>query len=334
MKSNAPWPGLAALLGLGGRRTSHLEKWVSGLGGLVGIIGVLIVSQQALGLASAATVVASMGASAVLLFAAPHGPLSQPWPVFGGHLISALIGVSCARWLGSDMLSAAIAVAVAIGAMHYLNCIHPPGGATALSAVIGGDAVHQLGYQFVITPVLINVLIILLIAVAFNFPFTWRRYPAVLASRTADTPPVPTQALSRDELTSAIKAMVHTQAVSEHDVDTLFHHALSKHQAEPKLRPTDIQRMACYSNDAYGADWQVRQVMAIDNDNRKAISQDTALVYRVVAGEARRSSGTTTCGEFARWANHAVFRNENSWQRCVPVADDDEIEIDRISRTA
>ena len=78
------------------------------------------------------------------------------------------------------MFAAALAVALAIGAMHYLNCIHPPGGATALSAVIGGDAIHQLGFQYVLTPVLLNVIIVLIVAILFNYPFHWRRYPLAL----------------------------------------------------------------------------------------------------------------------------------------------------------
>jgi CBS-domain-containing membrane protein len=121
-----------------------------------------------------------MGASAVLLFAVPHGALSQPWPVLGGHVISALIGVSCAKFIPLPLLAAAFSVALAIGAMHYLNCIHPPGGATALSAVIGGDAIHQLGFQYVLTPVLLNTIIVLIVAILFNYPFHWRRYPLAL----------------------------------------------------------------------------------------------------------------------------------------------------------
>ena len=122
-----------------------------------------------------------MGASAVLLFAVPHGALSQPWNVFGGHVLSAIIGVSCAMLFSNEIIAASAAVGIAIGVMHYLRCIHPPGGATALAAVIGGEATHALGYQFVITPVLINALVMLAVAVAFNFAFPWRRYPAWLA---------------------------------------------------------------------------------------------------------------------------------------------------------
>ena len=97
--------------------------------------------------------------------------------MFGGHLVSAIMGVTCVKLIPVPMLAAAIAVALAIGAMHYLRCLHPPGGATALGAVLGGDAMHQLGYQFVITPVMLNATTILLVALLFNAPFAWRRYP-------------------------------------------------------------------------------------------------------------------------------------------------------------
>lgn len=121
-----------------------------------------------------------MGASAVLLFAVPHGQLSQPWSVFGGHILSAIVGVTCARWIPNEMLAASTAVGAAIGVMYYLRCIHPPGGATALVAVIGGEGIHSLGYQFVITPILINVCVMLVVAVLYNYLFAWRRYPISL----------------------------------------------------------------------------------------------------------------------------------------------------------
>ncbi|MCB1876251.1 MAG: HPP family protein [Chromatiales bacterium] len=175
------------LAGIGKDRSGHLEKWVSALGGLFGLGAVLLISQMELGLSAAAGLVGSMGASAVLLFAVPHGPLSQPWAVFGGHVISAVVGVSCAQTIQDPTVAAAAAVALAIGAMHYFRCIHPPGGATALSAVVGGDAVHQLGFQFVLTPVLLNAVTILLVALVFNAPFAWRRYPAALARNPMNT---------------------------------------------------------------------------------------------------------------------------------------------------
>lgn len=172
---------LAALrgwAGIGNEHVTHAEKWISTVGGLAGILCVVSISQSQLGLVGSASIIASMGSSAVLLFAAPHGPLSQPWSVFGGHLVSAIVGVTCVKLIAAPMLAAAVAVALAIGAMHYLRCIHPPGGATALGAVVGGDALHQLGFQFVVTPVMLNAATILIVAMLFNAPFAWRRYPA------------------------------------------------------------------------------------------------------------------------------------------------------------
>lgn len=99
-----------------------------------------------------------------------HAPLSQPWSVFGGHLISTIAGVTGIEPIHQPMPSAA-----AIGAMHYLRCIHPTGGATALGAVAGDDAVRQLGFPFVVTPVMLNVTTMLVVALLFNTPFTWRR---------------------------------------------------------------------------------------------------------------------------------------------------------------
>lgn len=184
---NKPHP-ILALLGLQAHKTGHLEKLLAAVGGFFGILVVLLISRHYLGLEGAAWIAASMGASAVLVFAVPHGPLSQPWPLLGGHVLSAFVGVSCAWLIPDPMIAAASAVALAILVMQYLRCIHPPGGATALAAVVGGDGIQALGFQYVITPVLVNVLMLILIGVLFNYPFHWRRYPTALAriSKSAD----------------------------------------------------------------------------------------------------------------------------------------------------
>ncbi len=157
---------------------SEREHWISAVGGLFGILAVLGVGHLWLGTGhDGLLAVASMGAASVLLFAVPHGALSQPWPLVGGNLVSAVIGVTCAGWLLDPMLAAALAVALSIAAMYILRCLHPPGGATALYAVLGGDAVHALGYTYVLSPVLLDVIVLLGVAVAFNYPFAWRRYP-------------------------------------------------------------------------------------------------------------------------------------------------------------
>lgn len=162
---------------------SSREKVISAIGGCLAIFCLILITRNVLHLSGASALVASMGASAVLMFGVPHGSLSQPWPVFAGHGISALIGVLCAKLIHQPELAAACAVGLSIGAMHQFKCIHPPGGATALTAVLGGEAVHSLGFHFVLYPVLLNCVVMIAIAVGFNAFFGWRRYPAILNRR-------------------------------------------------------------------------------------------------------------------------------------------------------
>jgi len=168
------------ILGINNAHVTHTERIASAVGGFIGILSILTITQYFVGIDGSQVIIASMGASSVLLFAVPHGSLSQPWSVFGGHILSAIIGVTCAQWFPNEIIAASIAVGLSIGVMHYLRCIHPPGGATALAAVVGGDNIHDLGYQFVITPIFINVCVILLVAFLYNFIFVWRRYPLAL----------------------------------------------------------------------------------------------------------------------------------------------------------
>ncbi len=176
---------IAAFLGIELNVVSGKEKTVATAGGVVSILLLCLITDACLGLGNASALVASMGASAVLLFAVPHGQLSQPWPVVGGHCLSALVGVACARWIGQPVLASATAVGLAIGVMHQLKCIHPPGGATALTAVLGGAAVRGLGFKYVVCPVLANAVVMVIVAVVFNASFRWRRYPAAWSTSPA-----------------------------------------------------------------------------------------------------------------------------------------------------
>ncbi len=123
-------------------------------------------------------VIASMGASAVLLFAVPHGQLSQPWPVLAGHVFSAAIGVLCARtfrplpWL-PPARSAHPSVSCTSSSASTL-----PAEPRRSTAVIGGGGCSDLGYSFIWHPVPINAAVMVTVAVFFNFLFRWRRYPA------------------------------------------------------------------------------------------------------------------------------------------------------------
>lgn len=118
---------------------SQAERLRSGAGALLGILIAGFASAAVLGATPGAVwLIAPMGASAVLLFALPASPLAQPWSVLEGNVVAALIGVSCALYIHAPIPAAAAAIFVAIGAMFALHCLHPPSGAVALTAVIGG----------------------------------------------------------------------------------------------------------------------------------------------------------------------------------------------------
>jgi CBS-domain-containing membrane protein len=123
-------------------------------------------------------IIGSFGASAVLVFGAIKSPLAQPPNLIGGHLISALIGVTAFKLLHPWMwLAAAVGVATAIAAMHATKTLHPPGGATALIAVIGGEKIHNLGYLYALVPVTAGAAVLLLVALIVNNIPKTRRYP-------------------------------------------------------------------------------------------------------------------------------------------------------------
>lgn len=196
---------------------SATEKTVAMLGGGLSIFLLATISHWAIPDAGAVTVVASMAASAVLLFAVPHGQLSQPWPVIAGHTISALIGVACANLIADPVLAAACAVGLAVATMQQCKCIHPPGGATAYTAVMGGPAIRALGLHYVFVPVMMNAVMMVAIAILFNGGFSWRRYPAALVRSPATSGEAPA-APTHDDVVAAIRSLDSFVDVSEDDL--------------------------------------------------------------------------------------------------------------------
>ena len=126
----------------------------------------------------ATLLIGSFGASAVLLYAAIRSPLAQPRNLVGGHVVSALVGVACARAFGdTPWLAAALGVSLAIAAMLLTRTLHPPGGATALIAVIGGPKIHALGFLYALVPAGLGALVLLAVALAVNNLAPGRKYP-------------------------------------------------------------------------------------------------------------------------------------------------------------
>ncbi len=300
-------------LGIEFHIVSLMERLISVVGGFLGIGLVLWTSHYFLGTQEIPLIVASMGASAVLLFAVPHGALSQPWSLVMGHLVSAIIGVTCAKWVPHWFLAAPLTVGLAIGAMQYLRCIHPPAAATGLTAVIGGTSIQNLGYQYVITPVLLNAMVLLVAAIVVNYLFPWRRYPASLKPKVPKEAPTVEEsvALSHNDLEYALRQLDSFIDVTEEDLTQIYALAV-QHSHCGQMAPLQVQIGYYYSNGEYGESWSIRRVVDI-LASTEGHSKDR-VAYQVVAGQGRRNLGDCSREDLTNWAKYEVVRDENSWK--------------------
>jgi CBS-domain-containing membrane protein len=302
-------------LGVERYRVSHFEKLVSALGAFLGIYLIFYTSTYFLSGTASYLIVASMGATAVLLFAVPHGPLSQPWSIIGGHIISAAIGVTCAKFVPDIFIAAPLAVGIAVGTMYYFHCIHPPGGATALSAVVASAEIQQLGYQFILTPVLINIVAILFVAFTFNYYFKWRRYPAYLAQKQTAAEKVKSDSrygeITHEDFVYALSEFESFIDISENDLLRIYDLVTQRHQSK-NIRHQELKHGHYYSNGEYGNLWSVRQIVDWADTNDDG---EEKLIYKIIAGADRRNSGVLTKNEFSHWAKHEVIRDEDNWRR-------------------
>ncbi|WP_024461065.1 HPP family protein [Marinimicrobium sp. LS-A18] len=313
MSISSLWREILAYLGIERNRTRHSEKLLSALGAFVGILAVYGFSHWYLADVGALLMLASMGASAVLLFAVPHGALSQPWAVIGGHLVSAVVGVSCQKLFPGTLWTPALAVGLAVAAMHYLRCIHPPGGATALVAVIGGASVHSMGYHYVITPVALNALTLVATAVVFNSFFAWRRYPAHWSLRLDHTkhapPKVGSITLSQEDLAAAMEQLNSYVDITTEELVELTQ--LAREHAEQQVEhPQRIDAGRFYSNGELGNRWCVRQVVDAADAAEQRRDQ---VIYKNVAGANAYETGICQREEFRQWARFEVVESGGRW---------------------
>jgi CBS domain-containing membrane protein len=116
--------------------------------------------------------IASLGASALLVFALPGSPMAQPWAVIAGNTLSALVGIGITIVIHNPLLAMPIAASLAILAMFILRCLHPPAAAVALIAVLG----NVMHYRYAFFPVMIDS-ILLVIAGAIYSNVTGKSYP-------------------------------------------------------------------------------------------------------------------------------------------------------------
>ena len=154
------------------------EHLYSFIGSFMGIAIIAFIQNMTLADIDNVFLIGSFGASSVLIFGAIQSPLAQPRNLVGGHVISAIIGVTIYKTLPNILwITAPLAVSLSIVMMQITKTLHPPGGAAALIAIIGTDKIKQLGYWYVLTPVLTGTLILLIVALVFNNLTPNRKYP-------------------------------------------------------------------------------------------------------------------------------------------------------------
>lgn len=154
------------------------EHFWAFVGGFVGMGIIAYLQSQTLPQSDMVYLIGSFGASSVLVYGVIQSPLAQPRNLIGGHVISAIIGVTIHKLIPDILwLAAPLAVASSIVLMQVTKTLHPPGGATALIAIAGSEKVKNLGYWYVVSPVFSGTLILLAVALITNNMAHNRQYP-------------------------------------------------------------------------------------------------------------------------------------------------------------
>lgn len=177
---------------------------------------------QQIGL-SAIFLIAPMGASSVILFCLPSSPLAQPWSILAGNTVAAFFGVFFnLQFAGEPALAAALSMMFSVIVMFALRCLHPPSGAVALTAILGGPATHHLGYEFVLWPVLGNSVLLVMMAIFYN-NLTGRQYPAPLHNPKESEPEHMHYqfGFKQEDLDAAMKQMHEVIDISQSDLQKL-----------------------------------------------------------------------------------------------------------------
>ncbi len=256
------------------------------LGAALGILLTGLVSRALVQAdAGALWLAAPLGASALLVFCLPASPLAQPWPVVGGNTLSALVGVACVNMVPDPALAGALAVGCAIGAMFALRCLHPPGGAIALLAVL----THATQPRFALVPVLLNSVLLVVVAIAYNRA-TGRPYPPQSAPLPA---PTAAERITSADLDAALAHYGQTLDISRADLQALLQsaHTAASARTLGRLRCADVMAASppCVQ---YGTPLQEAWA-------QMRAARTKALV---VVDKAQRVVGIVTLGDFLRHA--------------------------------
>ena len=164
---------------------------------------------------------ASMAAAAVLIYAAPHSPMAQPWPLVVGNLLSGTVGWMCSVSIPDPVLAAACAVGLAILVMHLTHSLHPPGAATAMIMVVNAAQIQHYSWQWVAGAVMANAIFSLLLALSINNLIHLGRYPTQRHHLPPPARPHPGE-LTMEDVEWALAKMDGTIDVSEEDLLEIY----------------------------------------------------------------------------------------------------------------
>jgi len=245
-------------------------------------------------------IVASMGASAVILFILPNSPLAQPWSFFGGQLISAMVGVACAHWFTDIAVASACAVGGSIFAMLLLRCLHPPGAATAITPILAGDPMSAIGYGFVLTPVGLNVLVMLVMAIVINRWLLRHDYPIIAANKSTGVKPAQQTGISDQDLKLALENMDMFMDVSAGDLRKL-------------LTDAEARSFKRFRGNITCADIMIRDVPVVEYgtevEDAWKIMHKQKLKAMPVIDRARRVIGIITWNDFFKFINLGAYES-------------------------
>ena len=218
------------------------ERLLCGIGALIGLALSSLISWYILGDINA-WYIAPMGASSVLLFAVSASPLAQPWNMVVGNTIASIMGVTCALYIPNLTQAFSVAVGLSIVLMMTTDSVHPPSGAVAITAVLGGDAIQQLGYHFIFYPVLLNSLLLVGIAIIFN-RLLGKQYPQMARLNQRSKDPTPTQkvTIQPQDIQDTLDQQTELLDISEYDLQKIILAAQEKANARAvsKFKCADI----------------------------------------------------------------------------------------------
>lgn len=325
---------LLAQLGLIKRDSQRLsaipltERLKVALAAFIALFIVTYTSMQLADMASTAVLLASMGASSVLLFGLPNSPLAKPWSFVGGHLISATVGLLCSHLFTDLALMAAVTIGCVLFVMYLFECMHPPGGATALVPVIA-SADTVLGYDFLLYPVALNVFVML--AVALLLQKFWLKQGMQKPSQQYDPihlhhdkSPLNRLGLQTEDLLSALNSFDTVIDISEQDLERLYHqaqlHAYQRKSGE--IRCTDIMSrdlITVKPDTAVATAWQLLRKHKISM--LPVVNDEQHLLGVIATVDFLKNLKVPHYWGLLRHVNQLLLRNKHSIQYKRNVAD-------------